>query len=181
MEGVQQWPFQAVGEALEVGGWVVNASRHPNIHPHTPFTPNPTPPNPQNQVIPRTLAQNCGTNVLRALTQLRAKHASGKEPTWGINGETGALVDMNVRAGRGLWVGLSVCMYMPRYPTIVMLNRSFRWTDTYQSEIGAGRVGALRRQGADHQDGHRGTRFGVTWRVRACNGSRSLDNGNHCL
>jgi hypothetical protein len=48
-------------------------------------------------VIPRTLAQNCGTGVLRILTQLRAKHASGQEPTWGINGETGQLADMNVR------------------------------------------------------------------------------------
>lgn len=39
MEGVQQWPFRAVGDALEV--------------------------------IPRTLAQNCGANVVRALTTLR--------------------------------------------------------------------------------------------------------------
>lgn len=64
-------------------------------------------------MIPRTLAQNCGTNVLRALTQLRAKHASGKEPTWGINGETGALVDMNVRAGAFV-LDWTVCM--PPYP-----------------------------------------------------------------
>lgn len=130
-----------------------------SIHPHPPFTPNPTQPNPhqtpfQNQVIPRTLAQNCGTNVLRALTQLRAKHASGKEPTWGIDGETGALVDMNVRAVAGAFVlGLdwTVCMYVPRYPTTVMLTRFFfTWTDTNQPETGAGRVGPLRRQGADH-------------------------------
>jgi hypothetical protein len=39
VEGVQQWPFRAVGDALEV--------------------------------IPRTLAQNCGANVVRALTTLR--------------------------------------------------------------------------------------------------------------
>lgn len=41
IEGVQQWPFRAVGEALEV--------------------------------IPRTLAQNCGANVVRVLTQLRVR------------------------------------------------------------------------------------------------------------
>ena len=27
------------------------------------------------EVIPRTLAQNCGTNVIRALTKLRARHS----------------------------------------------------------------------------------------------------------
>lgn len=47
------------------------------------------------EVIPRTLAENCGTDVVRKLTELRAMHANGKNPTWGINGETGDLVDMN--------------------------------------------------------------------------------------
>jgi T-complex protein 1 subunit gamma len=46
------------------------------------------------EVIPRTLAQNCGANVIRTLTKLRAKHAevaaSGSSScSWGINGETG--------------------------------------------------------------------------------------------
>ena len=45
------------------------------------------------EVIPRTLAQNCGADVVRRLTELRAKHASGMS-TWGINGETGELADM---------------------------------------------------------------------------------------
>lgn len=62
IEGVQQWPYKAVGVAFEV--------------------------------IPRTLAQNCGTDVVRRLTELRAMHANGEHPTWGINGETGDLVDM---------------------------------------------------------------------------------------
>merc|ERR1712232_350394 len=63
IEGVQQWPFKAVGSAFEV--------------------------------IPRTLAENCGADVVRVLTKLRAKHAGGENPTWGINGETGELADMN--------------------------------------------------------------------------------------
>eukprot|EP00879_Flechtneria_rotunda_P011888 GHRR01012417.1.p1 GENE.GHRR01012417.1~~GHRR01012417.1.p1 ORF type:complete len:497 (+),score=138.29 GHRR01012417.1:206-1696(+) len=44
------------------------------------------------EVIPRTLAQNCGANVIRTLTKLRAKHAetpAGTPCTYGINGETG--------------------------------------------------------------------------------------------
>jgi T-complex protein 1 subunit gamma len=45
------------------------------------------------EVIPRTLAQNCGANVIRTLTKLRAKHAeaaeAGQPCTFGINGETG--------------------------------------------------------------------------------------------
>ncbi|KAH9172192.1 T-complex protein 1 [Lactarius sanguifluus] len=45
------------------------------------------------EVIPRTLVQNAGGNAIRALTALRAKHASG-EHSWGINGETGDIVDM---------------------------------------------------------------------------------------
>lgn len=61
VEGVQQWPYRAVAEAMEV--------------------------------IPRTLIQNAGANPLRILAQLRAKHADGGA-TWGINGDTGAVVDM---------------------------------------------------------------------------------------
>lgn len=39
------------------------------------------------EVIPRTLAQNCGANVIRTLTKLRAKHADAANCTYGINGE----------------------------------------------------------------------------------------------
>jgi len=56
------------------------------------------------EVIPRTLAQNCGANVIRTLTALRAKHATGGR-TWGINGETGELANMN---DLGIWDPLSV-------------------------------------------------------------------------
>lgn len=47
------------------------------------------------EVIPRTLIQNCGANVIRTLTKLRAKHAEGDEAcTFGINGLTGIITDM---------------------------------------------------------------------------------------
>ena len=41
------------------------------------------------EVIPRTLAQNCGANVIRTLTKLRAKHAEQEDCTFGIDGNTG--------------------------------------------------------------------------------------------
>lgn len=63
IEGVQQWPYKAVGVAFEV--------------------------------IPRTLAENCGTDVVRKITELRAMHANGANINWGINGETGDLVSMD--------------------------------------------------------------------------------------
>ncbi|KAK4133060.1 T-complex protein 1 [Trichocladium antarcticum] len=67
IEGVQQWPYKAVAEALEV--------------------------------IPRTLIQNAGKSPVRVLTDLRAKHAEGKS-SWGVNGDTGTLVDMK---DYGVW------------------------------------------------------------------------------
>jgi T-complex protein 1 subunit gamma len=67
IEGVQQWPYKAVAEALEV--------------------------------IPRTLIQNAGKSPVRVLTDLRAKHAEGKS-SWGVNGDTGVLVDMK---DYGVW------------------------------------------------------------------------------
>jgi T-complex protein 1 subunit gamma len=75
LQGIQQAPFMAVGDAMEV--------------------------------IPRTLAQNCGVSVIRTITELRAKHASsGDEPFHvGINGVTGEIVDMNEL---GIWEPFSV-------------------------------------------------------------------------
>lgn len=67
IEGVHQWPYKAVAEAMEV--------------------------------IPRTLVQNSGASPIRVLTALRAKHAEG-ESTWGIDGDTGKLVDMKTY---GVW------------------------------------------------------------------------------
>lgn len=48
------------------------------------------------EVIPRTLAQNCGADVVRVLTELRSKHApsDGSGLMWGINGNTGKIEDM---------------------------------------------------------------------------------------
>ena len=84
IQGVQQGPFMAVGNAMEV--------------------------------IPRTLAQNCGVSVIRVVTQLRAQHAAAYEEAVaegkngskchvGINGMTGELVDMNEL---GIWEPFSV-------------------------------------------------------------------------
>lgn len=48
------------------------------------------------EVIPRTLAQNCGAKTIRVITELRAKHAQDPEAnrTWGINGTTGKIQDV---------------------------------------------------------------------------------------
>jgi T-complex protein 1 subunit gamma len=59
------------------------------------------------EVIPRTLAQNCGADVVRVLTELRAKHAAsdGSGMMWGINGNTGKIEDMSVA---DIWDPISV-------------------------------------------------------------------------
>lgn len=51
------------------------------------------------EVIPRTLAQNAGANVVRTLTELRAKHELGLH-TFGVNGVTGEVCDMKTL---GIW------------------------------------------------------------------------------
>jgi len=79
VEGVQQGPYVAVGEAMEV--------------------------------IPRTLAQNCGVSVIRTVTELRAKHAAhydadaGSPCNIGVDGITGEIKDM---AELGIWEPFSV-------------------------------------------------------------------------
>jgi T-complex protein 1 subunit gamma len=49
------------------------------------------------EVIPRTLAQNCGADVVRTITELRAKHAQApdKNWSWGIDGNRGVIGDMH--------------------------------------------------------------------------------------
>lgn len=73
------------------------------------------------EIIPRTLAQNCGANTIRTLTALRAKHAAG-ETTFGINGETGDLVDMKTL---GIWEPLTVKLqvYKTAVETAILLLR----------------------------------------------------------
>ncbi|XP_057340116.1 T-complex protein 1 subunit gamma-like [Microplitis mediator] len=72
-------------------------------------------------IIPKTLAQNCGANIIRTLTALRAKHAT-EGNTWGIDGETGEIVDMKVR---GIWDPLSVKLqtYKTAIETAILLLR----------------------------------------------------------
>merc|ERR1719471_505871 len=76
------------------------------------------------EVIPRTLAQNCGANTIRTLTALRAKHAQEgeKNVNWGINGETGELANMS---DLGVWEPLAVKLqvYKTAIETAILLLR----------------------------------------------------------
>jgi len=92
IEGVLQGPYKAVAKAL--------------------------------QIIPRTLVQNCGGSTIRQLTALSAKHAQNPETnwTWGINGVTGELADVNEL---GVWDPLAVRLQMLKtaIETSIMLLR----------------------------------------------------------
>lgn len=58
------------------------------------------------EVIPRTLAQNCGADVVRVITELRAKHSvvdGGLHQ--GIDGNTGKIADMR---DSNIWDPISV-------------------------------------------------------------------------
>lgn len=57
------------------------------------------------EVIPRTLALNCGANVIRTLTKLKTQHAEPGRSSLGINGNTGLLTDMKEL---GIWEPLTV-------------------------------------------------------------------------
>jgi len=57
------------------------------------------------EVIPRTLIQNCGGDMVRTLTDLRSQHAGGQNWSFGINGITGGIVDMN---SLGIWEPFAV-------------------------------------------------------------------------
>merc|ERR1712241_1177952 len=46
------------------------------------------------EVIPRSLAHNCGADVVRVMTDLRARHAAANEGVnWGIDGNKGVVAD----------------------------------------------------------------------------------------
>lgn len=47
------------------------------------------------EAIPRTLAQNCGAEVVRVLTELRAKHAVEGGLNYGVDGNLGVIADMS--------------------------------------------------------------------------------------
>uniref|UniRef100_V5GRT0 T-complex protein 1 subunit gamma n=1 Tax=Anoplophora glabripennis TaxID=217634 RepID=V5GRT0_ANOGL len=78
------------------------------------------------EIIPRTLAQNCGANTIKTLTALRAKHANHSDPNvpcaWGIDGETGQLVEQDKK---GLWEPLAVKLqtYKTAVETAILLLR----------------------------------------------------------
>nr|CAB3468130.1 unnamed protein product [Digitaria exilis] len=57
------------------------------------------------EAIPRTLAQNCGLNVIRTMTQLQGKHANGENAWVGLDGRSGDIVDMKERK---VWDSYSV-------------------------------------------------------------------------
>jgi T-complex protein 1 subunit gamma len=62
------------------------------------------------EVIPRTLAQNCGANVIRTLTRLRAAHAADAASCMGINGALSCWLGRPVAVGwaaAGCWPGLA--------------------------------------------------------------------------
>lgn len=45
-------------------------------------------------MIPRSLAHNCGADVVRAMTDLRARHAVVGKAHFGIDGKTGKVADV---------------------------------------------------------------------------------------
>ena len=47
------------------------------------------------EVIPKTLATNCGMDVVRIITELRAKHAETGNSSFGIDGNSKKISDMN--------------------------------------------------------------------------------------
>jgi len=57
------------------------------------------------EIISRTLLENCGADIIRVQTQLRAKHAAGANLNWGIDGEKGVMADM---AEVGVWEPVAV-------------------------------------------------------------------------
>ncbi|KAH9593482.1 Chaperonin Cpn60/TCP-1 family [Trypanosoma melophagium] len=46
------------------------------------------------EVVPRILTSNCGANVIRTVTELRARHAVPGGEYWGVDGTTGEIVDV---------------------------------------------------------------------------------------
>jgi len=46
------------------------------------------------EIIPKTLSENCGANVVRILTELRAVHAKPDGQSWGIDGHEGKIKNM---------------------------------------------------------------------------------------
>lgn len=47
------------------------------------------------EAIPKTLALNCGVDVVRYITELRSKHNEPDGKYWGLEGKSGKIVDMS--------------------------------------------------------------------------------------
>merc|ERR1712227_438528 len=93
------------------------------------------------EVIPRTLAQNCGANTVRTLTTLRAKHAEGDNASCGINGLTGKIEDMKAL---GIFEPLAVKLqtYKTAVETAILLLRIDDIVSGSKKKDGAGGGGA---------------------------------------
>ena len=78
------------------------------------------------EIVPRTLIQNCGGSTIRQLTALRAKHAQDpdKNWTWGINGQTGELADMEQL---GIWDPLAVRLQALKTGIETVTLSVFKW------------------------------------------------------
>merc|ERR1719414_901323 len=74
------------------------------------------------EVIPRTIAFNCGANTIRTLTALRAKHAEGSNAAWGVDGMTGTLEDME-RLGVLEPMAVKLQTYKTAVETAILLLR----------------------------------------------------------
>ena len=57
------------------------------------------------EIIPKTLATNCGMDVVRTITELRAKHAERGHSTFGIDGNSKKISDMTIQ---NIWEPISV-------------------------------------------------------------------------
>ena len=55
------------------------------------------------------MASNCGADVVRVITELRAQHAEKGGLNYGIDGNTGKIADMSVV---GVWEPLAVKKYL---------------------------------------------------------------------
>jgi len=93
------------------------------------------------EVIPRTLAQNCGANTIRTLTSLRAKHAEGGKSSWGINGLSGKMTDMKEL---GIFEPLAVKLqvYKTAVETAILLLRIDDIVSGSKKKDGSGTAGA---------------------------------------
>ncbi|KAF6039327.1 CCT3 [Bugula neritina] len=91
------------------------------------------------EVIPRTLIQNCGANTIRTITALRAKHATPGNTTWGIDGESGNIVDMKEF---GIWEPFSVKaqVYKTAVETAILLLRIDDIVSGTKKQAGGGDV-----------------------------------------